>query len=200
MTDGSDGRVAVLAPGGNSDTDTPLLTFAARAARARGALIHPLDWGYGPEELLREFRPVPRGTVPRGVKATVVMRMESALDDLGRSRTGPVVVIGKSLGSAAASVVAGRGVPAVWFTPLLAEAEVAAALGRATAPCLLVGGTADSEWWDGDVARSITPHVTEIEGADHGLYLPGPLAASAAVLGEVATAVERFLDDVVWRS
>jgi hypothetical protein len=28
--------------------------------------------------------------------------------------------------------------------------------------------------------------------------LPGPLAASAAVLGFVVTAVERFLDVVVW--
>jgi hypothetical protein len=28
--------------------------------------------------------------------------------------------------------------------------------------------------------------------------VPGRLAASAAVLGEVMTAVERFLDDVAW--
>lgn len=31
------------------------------------------------------------------------------------------------------------------------------------------------------------------------MFVPGrPLKESAAVLGEVATAVERFLDDVVW--
>jgi hypothetical protein len=30
------------------------------------------------------------------------------------------------------------------------------------------------------------------------MYVPGPLAASAAVLGQVATAVEDFLDEVVW--
>jgi hypothetical protein len=30
------------------------------------------------------------------------------------------------------------------------------------------------------------------------MYVEGPLAGSAEVLGQVATAVERFLDDVVW--
>jgi hypothetical protein len=54
--------------------------------------------------------------------------------------------------------------------------------------------------WDGELARELSPHVLEVDGADHGMYVPGPLARSAAVLGEVATAVENFLDDVVWRS
>jgi len=36
--------------------------------------------------------------------------------------------------------------------------------------------------------------------APGGMYAPGPLAASAAVLRLVATAVERFLDEVVWPS
>ncbi|MEV4015926.1 hypothetical protein AB0J35_36035 [Nonomuraea angiospora] len=35
--------------------------------------------------------------------------------------------------------------------------------------------------------------------ADHGMCLPGPLHRSAEVLGRVTTAVEAFLDDVVWR-
>ena len=65
-------------------------------------------------------------------------------------------------------------------------------LARATAPFLLVGGTADDAW-DGAAARRLTPHVLEIDGADHGLLVPGPLARSAEVLGRVCTAVERFL-------
>ncbi len=39
-----------------------------------------------------------------------------------------------------------------------------------------------------------------VDRADHGMYVPGPLAASTAVLGQVATAAEKFLDDVIWRS
>jgi hypothetical protein len=39
--------------------------------------------------------------------------------------------------------------------------------------------------------------VHEVRDADHSLLVPGPLADSARVLGEVAAAVERFLDEVV---
>ena len=40
--------------------------------------------------------------------------------------------------------------------------------------------------------------MLEVPEADHGMYVPGRLAESAAVLGQVATAVEDFLDQVVW--
>jgi len=38
----------------------------------------------------------------------------------------------------------------------------------------------------------------EIDGADHGMFLPWRLAASAAVLGQVVTVVEDFFDQQVW--
>jgi hypothetical protein len=72
-----------------------------------------------------------------------------------------------------------------------------AALRRSTAPTLLIGGTADKVW-DGTIARQLSPYVFEVLDADHGMYVPGPLAASATVLGRVATAIEEFLDDVLW--
>jgi hypothetical protein len=40
--------------------------------------------------------------------------------------------------------------------------------------------------------------VVEIAAADHGMFVPGELSASAAVLGQVMTAVEQFLDHAVW--
>jgi hypothetical protein len=48
----------------------------------------------------------------------------------------------------------------------------------------------------GRAARSLTAEVVEVDGADHGMFVPGRLAASAAVLGQVITAVEDFLDRV----
>jgi hypothetical protein len=119
------------------------------------------------------------------------------LDELGGVNATPVV-IGKSLGSYAAPLIAKRGLPAVWLTPLLADEMVVAALRETVARMLLIGGTADTAW-DGALARKLSPHVLEVDGADHVMYVPGPFAASAAVLALVVTAVERFLDDVVWR-
>jgi pimeloyl-ACP methyl ester carboxylesterase len=87
---------------------------------------------------------------------------------------------------------------AVWHTPLLQYEFVVESIRRATAPCLLVGGTADPTW-DGGVARQLSPHVLEIDGANHGMFIEdSPLAESAAVMGRVATAVENFLDSAVW--
>jgi pimeloyl-ACP methyl ester carboxylesterase len=74
---------------------------------------------------------------------------------------------------------------------------VAAALRRAAAPFLLVGGTADAVW-DSALARRLSPHVLEVDGADHGMYVPGPLTSSIAVLGQVVAAVEEFLDEIGW--
>jgi hypothetical protein len=109
---------------------------------------------------------------------------------------GRPLLIGKSLGTCAAAVAAQRSLPAVWLTPLLSMPWAAAALGRASAPFLLVGGTSD-DFWDGELARRLTPHVLEVEGADHGMRVPGPLAESIAVLARVVTGVEEFLD-VLW--
>jgi hypothetical protein len=85
----------------------------------------------------------------------------------------------------------------LWFTPLLTDEPAVLALRRATAPCLLAGGTAD-RLWDGRAARSITPHAVEWTERITGCSCRGELSASAAVLGQVMSAVELFLDRVAW--
>lgn len=60
-----------------------------------------------------------------------------------------------------------------------------------------MGGTADTHW-NGDVARRLSPHVLEVPGVDHGMYVPGPLTDSIAVLGRIVVAVEEFLDAIDW--
>lgn len=182
--DESHGRAALLAPGGNYSTDGPLLMFGGSAAQRRGASLQPVSWTF-----------LHSGLTDDDLYARVESTVAAALDDLGQAAA--PIIIGKSLGTASAAVAADRAVPAIWFTPLLTEPRVLAALRRMTAPFLLVGGT-DDGWWDGDAARSVTDHVVEIAAADHRMFVPGPLKESAAVLGEVSSAVERFLDEVVW--
>jgi pimeloyl-ACP methyl ester carboxylesterase len=110
---------------------------------------------------------------------------------------GQPLLIGMSLGSFAAVLAAERSLPAVWLTPILSAAEVPAALERATAPFLLVGGSADP-LWDRAAARRLSPYVVEVPAANHGMYVPGPLTDTIAVLARIVVAVEEFLDEVGW--
>ena len=103
-----------------------------------------------------------------------------------------VVLVAKSLSSFAAGVAAARGMRAVWYTPLLTEELVVADLRRATAPFLLVGGTADP-MWDASVAHAVSGEVVEIEGADHSLQRPRDLAGSVAVLRDVVARAAAFI-------
>jgi hypothetical protein len=178
------GRAVVLIPGGSSNTDIPLLMYAGLAATRRGAHVHRIAWNAPVDWDARH--------------SFVGTRVARALDEVAAASgvTTPVL-ISKSLGTLAAPLAADRDLPAVWFTPLLTDEPTVAALRRATAPCLLVGGTADS-WWDGSVARSITSHVIEVAGAGHAMFVPGPVSASTAVLGPVMDAVESFLDEMAW--
>jgi hypothetical protein len=49
------------------------------------------------------------------------------------------------------------------------------------------------------LARKLSPHVLEVDGANHGMMTPGrPLTDSIAVLGRVIVAMEEFLDTIDW--
>jgi pimeloyl-ACP methyl ester carboxylesterase len=163
--------------------------FAAAAAELRGAEILAHSWTR-PDE--------PPHLDPADRVGWVDPEASQVLDRAGAESSGvKPLLIAKSLGTAAAVQAAQRSLPAIWITPPLDNLELVAALRAATAPFLLVGGTAD-RMWDGHLARALSPHVVEIEGADHGLYVPGRLAASTEALGRMVTAVEDFLDQAIW--
>jgi pimeloyl-ACP methyl ester carboxylesterase len=174
---------AIVIPGRMFGPASGMLMYAGDVAERRGAAVHRHWWTREP--------PLPDGP---DVEGWVSAEVEPLLDAVG----GRPLLIAKSLGSNAAAVAATRGLPAVWLTPLLTRPWVAAALSRATAPFLLIGGTAD-EVWDGALARRLTPYVLEVEGADHGMAVPGPVLDSIAVLGRMVAAVDGFLDRIEWR-
>jgi len=146
--DGDPGRTAIALPGAML-AGMPALWYAFEPLVADGWRV-VLVWD--------EF-------VDRSQDATgwTRRRAEAAARHAGEV----TLLIAKSLTTRAAALVAERGWPAVWLTPLLDEESVEA-IGRRTAPCLLVGGTADP-MWDGSAARQLGDEVLELDGADHGL-------------------------------
>ena len=177
-------RTAVVLPGGMYGPHAPLLMYSAIAAETRGARVRAVSWSR-PDD--------PPNLDPPDRAAWVRKEAEPVLDEAGPG----TLVIAKSLGTYALLLAADRNLPGVWLTPLLTDPDIVEALQRTSAPFLLVGGTADPSWI-GDTARDLTPHVLEIPDADHGMFVEGPLARSAEVLGHVVTAVETFLDTTLW--
>jgi hypothetical protein len=175
---------AVVIPGGAFGPAAGLLMYAGVVAERRGAIVHRHWWS----------QPPPPPLEPR-VEGWVGDEIRPPLDRLG----GSPLLIGKSLGTNAATPAAERSLPAVWLTPILTAPWVVAALERATAPMLLVGGTGDA-MWDGAEARRLSPYVLEVREADHGMQVPGPVSESVAVLGRVLTAIDEFLDATAWPS
>ncbi|MET8622906.1 hypothetical protein ABZW30_03955 [Kitasatospora sp. NPDC004669] len=75
---------------------------------------------------------------------------------------------------------------------------MARALGRAQAPTLLVGGSADRRW-DRRIADSTGHEVLELPGADHGLELDGDPLGSVDVLRQVVERLDRFVGSLAAR-
>ncbi len=177
LHDGDPARRVVLLPGVRYFSQAPLLWFAREAAQALG-------WS-----ALELSERAPAGEEPF---AWMRARAQAALD-AAAAESALVVVIGKSLGSAAAPLAAERGLPAVWLTPLLIRPDVVAALEAAGAPALLIGSSSDPTWADGERPSGDALEWLELDGLDHSLQADGDPAASLEVLGQVTEAIGAFL-------
>jgi predicted alpha/beta-hydrolase family hydrolase len=175
LHEGDAARCAVLLPGVRYFSQAPLLWFAREAAAARGwSALELSERAPGDQEPFEWMRD----------------RAERALD---ATEAETVVVIGKSLASAAAPLVAERDLAAVWLTPLLIRPEVVRALAAAGAPALLVGSTADPTWANGELPGGDAIEIMELEGVDHSLQVEGDPLASLDVLRRVTERVGAFL-------
>ena len=129
LHEGDASRCVVLLPGVRYFSQAPLLWFAREAAQAQGWSVVEVD-----------------ERAPADAEPFAWMR-ERAEEALAATDAELVVVIGKSLGSAAAPLVRG---PAVWLTPLLIRPEIVDALDLPRSrPTLLIGSPDDPTWGDG---------------------------------------------------
>jgi hypothetical protein len=167
--------VATVLPGGYYHHDLPLLLFAGQLLEQRGWEVRRVTWSAAVDD-----------------RAAALAQAEGELADVQAGRRH--VVVGKSLGTLALPAAVRAGLPGIWLTPLCQEPELAAAIRTATAPTLLVGGTGDQAW-DGEVARSGSAAVLELEGADHALAVPDAVA-SVEYLRHVVLAMAEFLDRI----
>ena len=172
--EGDPSRCAVLLPGVRYFSQAPLLWFAREALQAHGWSVLEVDERAPDDQEPFEW---------------MRRQAEAAIEAAGGADQ--VLVVGKSLGSAAAPLVSG---PAIWLTPLLIRPEIVEALGATGSPTLLVGSPDDPTWGDGTVPANEALEVLELAGLDHSLQVSGDPRASLDALGHVTERVGAFLD------
>jgi hypothetical protein len=176
--EGESRGLGLLLPGRADSPAAPLLDLAQRALLQHGFTVQQVWWdstSLGGED----------------VDQWVRRHVGAALADEDADH---VVLVGKSLGTRAASYAAERGLDAVWLTPLLVEPRLVEALGANAGRQLLVGGLAD-ELWDAAVARELAEAgcaVLEVPDADH-VMATRDVVRTAEIHVEVARAIEDFL-------
>jgi hypothetical protein len=171
--EGDPDRCAVVLPGIRYFSQAPLLWFAREVAQAHGWSVVEMD------------ERAPAGEEPF---AWMLGQAERALEEASGAAT--VAVIGKSLGSIAATIWSG---PAAWLTPLLDREEIVEALRATRAPTLLVGSPDDPTWGGGTVPDNPVLDVLELPGLDHALQVSGSPSSSLDVLRTVFQRVASWL-------
>lgn len=179
--------VALLAPGRSYPPSASLLDLSRLALLQHGFTVQELWW-----DSTTRREEDPEAWVRRHVAAAHAAEAERDADR--------VLVVGKSLGTRAASYAAEHGLDAVWLTPLLDDPATVAALAANPGRQLLVGGLADP-YWDSDVARRLAAAgcaVCELPDGDHGLGTPDAVRTAELHL-EVARAVSAFVAGLAGR-
>lgn len=178
---GASRGLALVLPGRAYPPSAPLLDLARRALLQHGFTVQEVWWDSTSRTEGEVAAPEP----------WVRRRAEAAL---AHEDAEHVILVGKSLGTNAASYAAERGLDAVWLTPLLVDPVLADGIARNSGRQLLVGGLADS-LWDAAVAgglRGPRCEVLELPGADHGLCADDAVR-TAELHVEVARALDAFL-------
>lgn len=173
--------VALVAPGRAYSPAAPLLELARNALLQHDLTVQQIWWD----------------STARGDEDAEAWVRRHVAAAHAREDADHVLVVGKSLGTRAASYAAERGLDAIWFTPLLVDPVVAEGIAANPGRQLLVGGVAD-ELWDVSVARELADagcEVLEVTDADHSMGT-ADVVRTAEIHLEVARAVEAFLTDL----
>jgi len=149
------GPRALVLPGAGYSAQGPVLYWTIEALLEDGFRVSAVAW-----EFDEQARRDPRSFVESAV--------EQALGEMGEW---PDLVVTKSVSSYASQRFVARGIPGIWWTPLLAVPAIGEALRAATSDHLVLGGTADASWRPEELAGSAAK-VISAEGGTHSMEFP----------------------------
>ena len=188
-------HLALLLPGIGYTADMPLLHYSGHLLLQHAVELLVVDYAYSQNPLFRA--------------AAEADRVQWLLEDVtaawdavvSRRQYKRYTLLGKSLGTLAmGQLLLSRPVlsnaAAIWLTPLLGENRLVEVMRQHRGPSLIAIGTADPAYVPNALATIQGETGAEtilVEGADHGLELPGDALGSVRMLERVMRRVDQFL-------
>lgn len=194
--EGETDHLAVILPGLGYNADMPLLHYPGHLLLQHGLDVLVVDYAYSRNPAFRAAAEPERAQwlledVTAAWDAVVTKRRYERYTLLGKSLG--TLGMGHLVATKPELSMAGT----IWLTPLLGETQLVDAMRGHRGRSLIAIGTADPAY----VADALSTIQTEtggetivVEGADHGLELPGDALGSLRVVERVARAVDAFLE------
>lgn len=193
--EGAIDALAVLLPGFGYTLDMPLFFYAENLLLERGWDVLRVEYAY---HRLPESEVSPRSKMVERLYADTTAAWRAGLGQRSYER---VALIGKSLGTLAMGHLLTAEAPsvpvrAVWLTPMLSEVRLREQIAAFGGPSLFVIGTADEEY-DPETLEAMVAathgEAVVVEGADHGMDVPGDPIASIRAVERAVEAMGRLL-------
>lgn len=189
-------RLAILLPGYGYTCDMPLFYYATELLLGRGFDLLAVEYAYNRDPSF--------GALPGAERRHRLLADTGAAVATGLAQRPyrQAVFVGKSLGTLAMGHLLTeeaspeRSWRAVWLTPLFHDRALRQQIDRFAGPSLFVIGTADRDYDRAllaELAGRPGNRAVVIEGADHGLDVPGDPVASVAALGRYVAALQEWL-------
>ena len=186
-------HLGIILPGYRYPADMPVLHYAGGILLEQGADLLRVEYTY----YQTDFKEQPESEQEQWISRDVIAVCNAALSQRSYDR---ITLVGKSLGTIAMGKLLAdarfQGATCVWLTPILSLEWLRVRIQQIHPHSLFIIGTAD-ELYHPEILKhleSVTKGRTlGIEGANHGLEIPGSISKSLAALNQIVQALQEFL-------
>jgi len=189
-------HLGIILPGYRHSADMADLHYAGRILLEQGADLLRVEYAY----YRTDFMEHPESEQDKWISSDVFAVCNAGLSHRSYEK---ITLIGKSIGTLAmARLLTDRRfqrATCVWSTPLLTAEWLCSRIEQIRPRSLFIVGTADKSYKP-DILKHLE-HATNgrsivLEGANHGLEIPGDISKSLLVLNQIVHGLQEFMNEV----
>ena len=192
-------HLGIILPGYRHSVDMPDLHYAGRILLEQGANVLRVEYAYARTNFMEQ----PEAEQDQWLSSDVFAACNAALSERPYEK---ITLVGKSLGTIAMGHLLDdrrfQNAACVWSTPLLTLAWLCSRIEQIRPRSLFIIGTAD-KFYKPDILKQLQRATKGgsciVEGANHGLEIPGDIPKSLSALNQIVKALQEFLGGAVKR-